>query len=527
MKALLRIFNISKAKTMVLAFLIIVGLGFIAYSYENKAIYIHFVDEEENMVTGHYLLQGDKMYQDIFSQHQPFPAIFSAAIQRATNPNSLFLLVKRHREFIIAWSFIWSLFLIFRFGFWSAGFVFSYELTKIFLLGNVFLAESLVVYPVIYLVGLVIAKLRNDPSIIESFFVGLILMFLVFTFSPIWPLLALLFVCIVVKFKIYNWKKIGLIGLGALPVLLSVLLFVGIPEYINSVFVFNSRYYLPLNHDQLSLSTLPKSFFSFFLPFLPSSPDTVISQIIKVFSLCFVALSIYMLLKKKKILFLVFVFLGLANIRFIQPGLDYYRGFHLIVWYSLLLFVVFWGIKNIADITKSKVIKTGLVILVSGLVTFSLIVARTELLIKRNLANDYYVNYSPQFDLGEAVRILRGSGDTLFVAPDQMLIYWQSEIQKSSKYIYYYPFMDKIPPVQNDIANMFESNPPTFIYCRKEQFSNLPQYLSDYLRLTRNGDPVDLYIHKGKLKSISRQQLKELEYYQFFLPNLQVGNTKQ
>ncbi|MFH1971304.1 MAG: hypothetical protein ABIJ05_02890 [Patescibacteria group bacterium] len=517
MKTLLQILNSTKIRTVVFTFLIIIGLGFMAYFYENKVNYIHFVDEEENIVTGHYLLQGDKMYQDVFSQHQPIPAIFSAVIQRVTNPNSLFLLVKRHREFIIVWSFIWSLLLIFRFGFWTAGFVFSYELTKIFLLGNLFLAESLVVYPITYLVSLVICKPRDNPSNIELFFVGLIFMFLLFTFSPVWPLLILLFICFAVKFKIYDWKKIGLIGLGVLPVLLSILPFVRISEYINSVFVFNSKYYIPLNQNQLSLSTLPKSFFSFFLPFLQSSPDTVINQVIKVFSLCFVALSIFFLTEKKKIFFLVFLFLGLANIRFIQPGLDYYRGFHLIVWYSLLLFVVFWSIKYLAHLAKNKAFRIGLAILGTGLVVFCLIVVRLELFVKRNLLNDYYINYSGQFDLGEAVRILKSPGDTLFVAPDQMLIYWQSGIQKSSKYIFYYPFMDKVLSVQNDMAKMFENNPPTFIYCQKNLFGNLSQYLSNYLPLTRNDKPVDLYIHKDKLGNISGQQLKDLEYYQFFI----------
>jgi len=471
MKTLLQVLNNAKIRAVVFTFLIIIGLGVTAYFYENKISYIHFVDEEENMVTGHYLLQGDKMYQDVFSQHQPIPAILSATIQKVTNPNSLFLLVKRHREFIIIWSFVWSLLLVFRFGFWIAGFVFSYELTKIFLLGNLFLAESLVVYPVTYLISLVICKFRDNPSSIELFFVGLILMLLLFTFSPIWPLLILLFICFVVKFKIYDWKKIGLVG----------------------------------------------SVFSFFLPFLPSSPDTVINQVIKVFSLCFIVFSVFFLTKKKKIFFLVFLFLGLANIRFSQPGLDYYRGFHLIVWYSLLLFFVFWSIKYLDRLAKNKVIRIGLAVLGCGLVVFCLIVVKPELFMKRNLVNDYYINYSGQFDLGEAVRILKGPGDTLFVAPDQMLIYWQSGIQKSSKYIFYYPFMDKVLSVQNDMAKMFENNPPTFIYCQKSLFNNLSQYLSDYLLLTRDGRSVDLYIHKDKLENISGQQLKDLKYYQFFI----------
>lgn len=519
MKALPRKNRGLKIKTLIFIFLIIIGLGFISFSYENKVSYIDFADEEENIVTGQYLLQGKKMYKDIFSQHQPIPAIFSAAIQKVTSPNSIFLLVKRHREFIIAWAFIWALILVLRFGFWTAGFIFSYELTKIFLLGNLFLAESLIVYPLCYLVGLALSETKDKPSFIELFFLGLIFSSLAFSFLPIWPLLILLLVFLTIKYKIYNWKKIGLIVLGALPILIMVILFIRIPDYFNSVFVFNSKYYIPLNKEQLSIFTFPKSFFGFLLPFFSSTPATLISKVIKVFSLCFIVLSFLLLLKKRKIYFLIFAILGLANIRYVQPGLDYYRGFHLIVWYSLLIFTVFWGINFAILNTKKKRVKTLLIFFGMCLVIFSLIVAKHEIFAKRNVGDDYYINYSKQVDLGEAVRILKSPNDTLFVAPDQMLIYWQGGIINASKYIFYYPFMDQVLVVQEDVALMFKNSSPTFVYCEKELFPNLSKYLHDYFQLKKDGKFVDLYISKTKLLEVDKDQIEKLDYYNFSLPS--------
>src|SRR3989344_1765887 len=99
-------------KSRINLILITIGLLiFLGYFYENKVFYIHFVDEEDNLVLGKYLTRGEKLYSDLFSHHQPLAYIISAGIQKTTDPNSIALLIKRHREFLIVWSAIWLLLL--------------------------------------------------------------------------------------------------------------------------------------------------------------------------------------------------------------------------------------------------------------------------------------------------------------------------------------------------------------------------------------------------------------------------------
>src|SRR4030066_1503588 len=186
-----------KIRKILLLFLSFLVLGFVGYHYENKVSYVHFVDEEENVVGGKYIVAGQKLYSDIFSQHQPVAYILSAGIQKVTNPTSIFLLIKRHREFMIAWSIIWATFLIWRYGFRVAPAGFAFEVSKIFLLGNLFLAESIVIYPVLYLCGLTLTAEKIKR--LEFLFAGLTAGIIVFTLSPLWPLLAGLIIIYLLK----------------------------------------------------------------------------------------------------------------------------------------------------------------------------------------------------------------------------------------------------------------------------------------------------------------------------------------
>src|SRR5258708_38435404 len=123
----------------------------VALFYRYHIFNHHFVDEEDNLVLGYYLTSGEKLYQDVFSHHQPFAYILSTAIQKKTQPTSVFLLIKRHREFMIFWSLIWGIFLLIRFRTLFIPILLIYELAKIYLFGNLFLADGLVVYPLLYL----------------------------------------------------------------------------------------------------------------------------------------------------------------------------------------------------------------------------------------------------------------------------------------------------------------------------------------------------------------------------------------
>ena len=101
----------------ILSFLILLFFLLInGYFYQNKALALHFVDEEYNFVLGRQIIEGRKLYSEAFLNHQPLAPILSVPIQKITKPNSIFLLVKHHREAMIVYGILWLIFLYFRFG---------------------------------------------------------------------------------------------------------------------------------------------------------------------------------------------------------------------------------------------------------------------------------------------------------------------------------------------------------------------------------------------------------------------------
>jgi hypothetical protein len=506
-----------KGKTGLIFFLI--TLLFVVTSsffYENKTLYTNFVDEEDNMVSAKYILSGQELYKDIFEQHQPTLYLISSGIQKVVNPGSIFLLIKRHREFVIIWSDIWDIVIAGCFGWVGLGFVLIYELTKHFLFGNFFLAEAFSVYPLVFLVGKTIQFSGEKIKLLEFLFYGICFSFLVFTLAPIWPLLLFLMAVFVLKHRAITLKDFFIFLLGFLLVLIPILPFISVQGYIKDVLYFNSKYYIPLSGEQLNAASIVKSFFSFLLAFESGLEKTPILIVIQILSLVLITGFVYFAKKRNfSIFFILLIILGLANIRFVQPGLDFYRGFHLLPWFAILVFIASYIFAIILRDKKFRILLLINIILSLLLViTIDLADSKT-LFIKRNLDNDYYIYYSNQFDMGTAISIMKNNADTLFVYPDESLIYWQAGIKKATPYVFFYPFMENIPFVLNEVSAVFEKTPPTYFYCTNCQESKFAKYLKMYTPILKNGKETDLYILNSKIESLSKENRNQLSFYKF------------
>lgn len=486
----------------------------IGYFYENKVSFTHFVDEEENVVTAKYMLGGEKFYGSIFSQHQPVAYIASEGIQKFVTSDSIFVLIKRHREFMIAWSMLWAVFLVWRFGLWEIPAVLTIEISKIFLLGNLFLAESLSIYPIIYLTGIIFTEEKIKKF--EKFFIGIIFGLLIFLLSPIWPLLAGIGVVLIFQKRKEIKKFIAPVLLGFLTVFLAVSFFVSWPGYFKDAIVFNSKYYIPLNGDQLSIYTIPKSFFSFVLAITDNSFNTPILGIIKGVSIFYIFGLIVLISKKYwKLALITFFLLGFSNIRFITPGMDYYRGFHLIIWFSILIsstvYIFYFISKKIGNYLPLFLVSIPIFII-------AFVFSRKTLFVKRNVLNDYYINYSAYVDAGSVIAQLKRPGDTLFVVPDDSLIYWQSGIARFSPYVVYYQYMNNVPYVVQDLQKRFENNPPAFFYCRCEGDPDMQNYLKNYTPILKDKKNIWLYILKTRIEPLTGEQKAYFDYYRYSFP---------
>ncbi len=490
-------------------------LGFVSitsFFYFQKTFSFHFVDEEDNFVLGMYLNHGEKLYSDLFSHHQPFSYILSAKLQQIAPYENIYQLIERHRLFMIAWSIIWLLIITLRFGWMGFFFAFFYESSKIYLFGNLFLSESLVVFPTSYLIIWFLGKYKVYK--VELLFIGFCLSLGFMLLAPIWPLFGFLSIYLFVK-NIKCKTNLILLLVGFLPIFLISVYYSNIYSYFYYVFYVNFNYYFPFSDNAISFSSLLKScltpLFAFFSPF----QTTQTGYVIKIFSLILIIQ--YIILVKAKKYFLVsfsFIVLGLSNIRYISPGAQEFIGFHFIIWYSnlilinLFLFGIIWN--------NQRKVGYFLITLFMLVAIVTLNYSKQSLFIIGNKQRDLYINYSRQYDYGQVIKEISNSNDTLFVIPDEWLIYSQSGVKNASYMVNYYAWMTYIPSIRDDVNKMFIEKPPTFLYCDCDMgYFGLEKNFPKYTRLKKEQGFSKLYVLPGKLDTLSQAQKDKLKFFGF------------
>lgn len=487
-----------------LVFLTVLVLLFSSYFYYKNTFSFHFVDEEDNFVLGKYLLQGEKVYQDLFAHHQPMAYIISASIQKVAHPSSINYLVLRHRQFLITWSVFWSLLLVITFGWAVLYFIFNYELLKFFMFGHLFLGESLVVYPLAFLVLLCLRKKNLTKPL--TFLVGFIFSVLALLLAPIWPLLIFLFGLIVFHHR-KSKNLIWLFFLGVLIPILVTLPFINLKDYFFDAFYINYQYYIPQAVANGTESLSLKAFLTPVLAIFDTKTVSSLAIFLKLSSALFLIFSIGLLVKKQyKIVVFFWLVLGLANIRYETPGQQFYNGFHLLPWVGLLLLSVGILAKEKLELFKEKKVLyliSGVLILVSA---FNLFNNWSNLIAPRDMDKDWYINYSQFYQFGHIVKQLKVSQDQLLVVPDSWLVYWEADIPHASKMVNYYGWMSQVPPLNQEISKTFTDKQPAFLYCDCIG-SDVEKYLVGYINVKQFDKPTSLYLSKAKIQALTPDQL--------------------
>ncbi|MDQ5954286.1 MAG: hypothetical protein QG583_214 [Patescibacteria group bacterium] len=511
----------SKKINIIIFFSFLCILGFLSYSYQNKVFFMSFVDEQDNIILGTYLLLHEKLYSDLFSHHQPLGYILSAGIQYVTDPNSLYLLIKRHREVVIAWSLMWSILLYFRFGNKVILSILIYELTKIYIFGNLFLAESLSVYPLMYVAFLYFLK-KPPLTFKEFFFLGICVSFIILQLAPVWPVTILLTVLIFIKFNFIKEKfRIFSFILGSIPLLFISLFFLSPYHYFFNTFYINFLFYIPITSDSSFIVGAVKSFLSPLIALFTSDNANAMTWVIKSISLAFLFSSAILLrFKKYNSVVLGVVILALANIRYVSPGSEIYTGFHILPWFALFIVITTHLSFDALTLVSHQIKRIGLIFILFVIPMLTAVYFSNKILfVHRDIKTDQYINYSSQFDFGEAVRIMKKDGDSLFVVPDEWLLYWQAQIPHASFMVNYYQWMDNVPHLREPVLQMFEKNPPEFFYCVKCQTYSFGKYTKDYIMVSKNNNPTPLYVLPEIYPSLTNEQKLELEFYNFTVGN--------
>ncbi|MEX2012930.1 MAG: hypothetical protein WD967_00830 [Candidatus Levyibacteriota bacterium] len=457
-------------------------------------------DDCFNIAAGYFINEGKTLYSDIFFNHQMLMPHISAYIQHL-NPINVYELVLRHRQFVLLFGFLFNLLLFLRFGSPMIPFVITYEFTKFYLFGDRFLAEGLVVYPLVYLSSLAFHKvLKKRIFPIDYFLASVFAWFVIFMREP-FVLLAVFLLLFVYYGK---FQKLKVLSFAIFIVLSSTtLLLAPLNEYFQNVVVMNSIIF----KGDLQLLSLLKSFLYPFQVVLSNEKNPFMLILIPI-SLAFILYAFNLVKDRKYALFIaMFVILGLANFRNTEPGKIFHESFHILPWYGLIVAFTFLLIFNFAK----KYFAAALVILTS---LFLLYIPRSFLVEKINSHEEFITNYGHILETGNVFSILKEEGDTYFADGFDELTHWQVDLPSPYKYSWYTSFMPRFETYSTARLEMFRDSPPVFYYgsCPEDKNAErlIPdEYKNQYRNITREEKPTCLYVRGDK--TIPEEKIRMLK----------------
>jgi hypothetical protein len=495
--------------------LVIATFGLIVLSATlslNQIFFFQFVDEEDNFILGHFLLSGQNLYSDLFSHHQPYAYILSALLQWVVRPQDIYDLVQIHRFFMIGWSVGWIILLVWRFREKVIVSLLIFEVIKLYVLGNLFLSEALAVYPVLYL----ICSLLNKKSDVKEYlWLGILIGFVSLLLAPLWPVMLLCAAIFIWRIKKQK-KQLFFLVTGLVIPVIFVLPFIDIKTYFHNVFYINFKYYIPQSAEEKMPLALIKAFFSpIIILFGPSKVDTL-GLILKIVWLFFVVGIGGLLVRKKySLIGLVVLVLTLINIRYYTPYLEYKAGFHSLVWLGIFCYFSWYFFQELLWSQKKIVWKYMLVFSAVLAIIFVLFVSPAMLTI-RDQKQEYKGNYGQKELLGNAIKTMRQRGDSLFVIPDEWLLYFQGDVTNHNRMVNYYGWMSLVWELNDPVVEKFANHPPAFLYCdcTEEQRA---VYSDKFRQMVLSGANTNLWVRNDRFKSLSDEQQSSLRKLNFQL----------
>ncbi len=472
-------------------------------------------DDCNNFMGGYFLLVGKRIFSDFFFNHQPFAAYISYIIQLIAHPRNIYELVLRHRQFVLLFSLAANALLTLRFRLPAFIFVLIYELSKFYLFGDRFLAEGIIVYPLVYLSGLVLLKISNKKLFASDYFISAIAAwFVIFMREPYVPLALVLFAAILFDRKIKTTKIIAITTFCVMTI--STLLSFNISEYFFNVVTVNYSAVLPSDITTNMFGDRFLQAFLYPLYIFFYGKWNILRQLLVFLDLIFLA-NLFVLIKNKsyRSAIAIFIILGLANIRVVLPGSMFYETFHMLVWFALFIFLTaFLVFQNF----KQKFLFYGSLFILS-VALFSFVLSKSYFPKENyNQQAQFLEFYGEDLQIGEVVRGLSKPGDTLFLDASDDLIYWQAKLPSSYKYTWYTSAMPGFSKYTDARLQMFKTNPPTFYKefgsCPKKADVGpnyrLPDFVKDdYTRLYNLKKPSCLFVRKDKIQYITNAQWKK------------------
>lgn len=484
-------------------------------------------DQCINFVAAYFMLKGKELYSQIFFNHQILMAVISFVIQKILHPTSLYQLILDHFLFTVAFSFIMDALIIARFRWRGIGFVFLYETSKYYLHGNLFLPEALIVYPFVYLTGVVWEYInRQKISSFDMVLSGFFTWFIIFMREPY--IAAALFLYIILLFN-KKYFKVKILSISIFSILtVFFVMTISLKDYYFQVFEVNRRAYFE-HGGWFVMDMIWEVLKVLFYPvlILINGKWTLLRMELIILSLVFmVAIIILVRLKKIKSVILIIFILATINSRMLPPGTIFFEAFHMLPWYGVYIMAVLSMVGYLTHQLRTK--RIGLILISFLFFASSLIFFSPRSFIWDNIDRmaEYNTNYAPYYAYGETIKTLADKNDKLFLDQWDDLIYWQAGLDSSYKYSLYIPVASSIELFNRERLLMFKDNPPVFYYAKcsnGQYYTSLPEFLkNDYVELSKNGAESCLFIHNKKISNIPIDKWEKIKSFGFFLPSAAV-----
>ncbi len=501
-------------------FLTLCYMLFLAYVYYKHATTFNFMDEYTNIVAGYFMNRGKILYTDIFVNHQPLMAFFSSWLLQATTPETLYQIIRDHRLLVIIFAFISNILLIIRFRYVAIGFIIFFETLKYYLFGNIFLAESFIIYPFVYVLGILSDAYtkRKSISFTDTILSAIFTWFIIAMREPFIPLAIILYALVLWKHKI---KKNILISLALFAcITLLSLLFINTQEYFFQVIWANIEYMIPyeMKIKQTNFA-LPIAFF-YPLSIFFDQGWNIYRVVLLALDILFLFLfgSLMIKSKQKNYLILIFLSLGLANIRWVPSNAIFYGAFHQIVWFGMFVFSLFYMLQEL----YKKYKKYFLSVMMLSICIFLGMIISPQLFIHEKVdgVESFTTNYARFYTAGRIINELGAPSDEVFVYGSESLVYVEAKRESAYPYVMYYPVMEAIPIYVHARDEMYKTNPPTFyFYDRgKSKDTIIPHYRKQqYYTVIFDKKPIGLYIREDRVKTLTKEQIDKLNQQKFTL----------
>ncbi|MBP9815662.1 hypothetical protein KBD09_00285 [Candidatus Woesebacteria bacterium] len=509
---------------LTLLFLFVMGLSAHNFAHTNR-----MGDEVGHMVGGHLALHGTKLYKDIHFNHQPLVYYYSSLTEAISKPDNLFNYISRQRDAVFIYAAVWELLLIAFFGLPMVFFMALFEMSKYLLSGEKLLAETLAVYPVVFVCVSLIQLVVNKKHLTSLHICILSISFFLITFSllPLWPFVLLTLSLFIWYFR-KNHRKLLYILLPFFACTIVLFVITPLSDYLRETIVYNTRYFLPSQAGKQSVFNvvmLP------ILSFLP--PYTPIKLLFSGSIFILLIFGLDWLKNKKEYGAIILLPLLLLNTRTDFATFD---NFHLLPQFGAMLatamYLIFEAIKN--NFKSNRLFISVSFVLFIGITGWIYRAFPIFYSTKPFITEQHYIFYSESETHGGVVKILKSPTDRLLVFENDPLVYWVADIHMATKVLEYYPWITTIPEYEENFVTTITQNPPEFIVIpdissHDQVFRNrLNQVLlSSYVQLHHLNKPSKVYVHEDKVKTISDSQKILLKDKLFTIPVISLNENSQ